>query len=61
MEPVRDQQGRTASLHNTPIFGLINIDRTDLARSDGTRFADPDMRAWDSWGAGSLSPFSWKS
>ena len=61
MERVRDQEGCTASVHNTPILGLINIAKTDLARSDGTRFADPEMRAWDSWGAGSLSPFSWKA
>jgi len=61
MERVRDQEGRVASVHNTPILGLINISKTDLARSDGTHFADPDMRVWDSWGAGSLSPFSWKA
>jgi hypothetical protein len=60
MERVRDGEGRTASVHNTPILGLINIAKTDLARSEGTRFADPDMRAWDSWGAGSVSSFSWQ-
>lgn len=60
LEPVKDEAGRTASVHNTPILGLIEIDRTDLARADGSRFADPEMRAWDSWGAGSVSPFSWK-
>ncbi|MEE8172113.1 MAG: DUF1326 domain-containing protein [Alphaproteobacteria bacterium] len=61
MERVKNQAGRTTTLNNTLIFGLIDIDTTDLARSDGSRFADPEMRVWDSWGAGSLSPFSWKT
>lgn len=60
MEPVKDGEGRTASVHNTPILGLINIAKTDLVRSEGTAFADPEMRDWESWGAGSVSPFSWQ-
>lgn len=60
LEPIRDQGGRTASVHNAPVLGLIEIGRADLARSDGSRFAAPQMRAWDAGGHGSISPFSWK-
>lgn len=60
LDPIKDQAGRVTSVLNAPILGLVEIDRTDLARSDGSRFADPQMRAWDSGGHGSVSPFSWK-
>lgn len=59
LEPIKDQAGRTTSLHNPPILGLVEIDRADLARGDGSRFAAPEMRAWESGGHGSTSPFSW--
>lgn len=44
MERVRDDEGRVACMHNTPILGLINIRKTDRARSDDTHVADSDMR-----------------
>ena len=58
MERVRNQEGRAASIRNTPILGLVNISRTDSGHSDGTHFANSEIRAWDSWGVGSLSLFS---
>lgn len=60
LEPIKDQAGRATSVHNAPVLGLVEIDRADLARSDGSRFAAPQMRPWDSGGHGSISPFSWK-
>jgi hypothetical protein len=61
LKPIRDQAGRNASLVNAPVLGLIAIDRADLARSDGSRFAAPDMRQWESGGHGSVSPFRWSA
>ena len=61
MESARDQEGRAASIRNTVIQGLINFSRTASDHSDGTHFANSEIRAWDSWGAGSLSLFSRKA
>lgn len=59
LKTIRDGAGNAATLVNAPVLGLVAIERTALARADGSRFADPDMRRWESWGHGSVSPFSW--
>ena len=46
---------------NAPILGLIEISKAELARSDGSRFAGPEMRSWDAGGHGSVNPFRWKA
>jgi len=61
LQPIKDQSGRTATLMNAPVLGLIEISQTELARSDGSRFADPQMRSWTAGGHGSVSPFSWNA
>lgn len=60
LEPVKDGSGQPTSVMNAPVLGLVEITRADLARSDGSKFADPQMRNWDSGGHGSISPFNWK-
>lgn len=57
---ITDEQGKVAKLVNAPVLGAIQVDTLDLARGDGTRFADPEMRHWDSGGHAGLSPFSWR-
>jgi hypothetical protein len=59
LKSIRNGAGQPTSVVNAPILGLIAIDRADLARSDGSRFAAPEMRAWESGGHGSVSPFAW--
>jgi hypothetical protein len=61
LQPIKDQAGRTATVVNAPVLGLIEISESKLARSDGSRFAAPQMRSWTSGGHGSVSPFSWKA
>lgn len=61
LKSIRDGAGRAAALVNAPVLGLIAIDRADLARSDGSRFAAPQMRPWESGGHGSVSPFTWQA
>lgn len=56
---IRDGAGNTAEVVNAPVLGLIDIGKEELARADGSRFADPEMRAWDSWGHGGVCPFNW--
>jgi hypothetical protein len=57
---IKDGRGRATKLLDTPVLGAIQVDTSDLARSDGSRFADPQMRRWDGGGHGSVSPFSWR-
>jgi hypothetical protein len=59
LQRIVNQAGRSATLTNAPVLGLIEIDTAELARSDGSRFASPQMRVWDGGGHGSVSPFSW--
>lgn len=60
LQRIRDEAGHATALLNAPVLGAIQVERADLARGDGSRFADPEMRQWESGGHGSLSPFSWR-
>lgn len=60
LQRIRDEAGRATTLLNAPVLSAIQVDRADLARGDGSRFADPEMRRWESGGHGSVSPFSWR-
>lgn len=51
--------GQVTTLGNAPILGLIEVATSEIARSDGAHFAAPKMRAWQSGGHGSISPFRW--
>lgn len=60
LQRIIDEAGRQAAVLNAPVLGAIDIERSDLARGDGSHFADPEMRPWESGGHGSVSPFSWR-
>ncbi len=60
LQRIKDAGGRTTKLLNAPVLGSIQVDTADLARSEGSLFADPQMRRWESGGHGSVSPFSWR-
>jgi hypothetical protein len=60
LKRIADEKGRVAKLINAPVLGAIQVETADLARSDGSRFADPQMRRWEAGGHGSVSPFSWR-
>lgn len=60
LKRIADEKGRVAKLTNAPVLGAIQVETADLARSDGSHFADPQMRRWESGGHGSVSPFSWR-
>lgn len=61
LQSLRDEAGRQAKIVNAPALGAFQVESADLFRSDGTRFADPKMRAWQSGGSGSMSSFSWSA
>jgi len=60
LKRIADEKGRVAKLVNAPVLGAIEVETADLARSDGSRFADPEMRPWQGGGHGSVSPFNWR-
>src|SRR5262249_42192554 len=61
LQSIKDQLGRPTTVMNAASHSLMEISHVDLARSDGSRFSDPQMRAWDAWGHGGVSAFSWKA
>jgi hypothetical protein len=61
LQSIKDQVGRRTTVMNAASHSLMEISQVDLARSDGSRLADPQMRAWDAWGHGGVSAFSWKA
>jgi hypothetical protein len=40
-------------------YGVAEV--FDLARADGSRWSDPDMRTWESLGFGQLTSFNWSA
>jgi hypothetical protein len=60
LKRIADENGRVAKLVNAPVLGAIQVETLDLARSDGSRFSDPQMRRWESGGHGGVTPFSWR-
>lgn len=60
LKRISDDKGRVAKLVNAPVLGAIQVETVDLARGDGSRFSDPEMRRWDSGGHGGLTSFSWR-
>lgn len=60
LKRIADEKGRVAKLVNAPVLGAIQVETADLARSDGSKFSDPQMRRWESGGHGSVSPLNWR-
>ena len=61
LQPIKDQTGRTTTIINAASHRSMEISQVELAKSDGSRFFDPEMRAWDAGGHGGVSSFSWKA
>ena len=58
VQPIKDEGGNRAQLLNAPAnYGVAET--FDLARADGTRWSDPEMRGWQSLGYGTLTSFRW--
>jgi hypothetical protein len=57
-QPVEDAGGNQAQVVNAPEnYGVAEV--FDLARADGSRWSDPEMRTWESLGWGQLANFNW--
>ena len=58
LRPLRDQAGRPTKMQGAVAQAGFLIDSMDLASNKGSRWADPEMRAWEG-DSGTLHAFNW--
>ena len=59
LERLKTEQGRQATLENAPVAAAFGVETLELARSDGARWEDPDLRHWQAGGFGAVEAFDW--
>lgn len=60
LQPVKDMAGKPARLEGAPALAGFQISSMDLASARGSRWADPEMRAWEG-DSGTLHLFNWSA
>lgn len=60
LEPIKDPAGQPTKVQGAAAQAGFQIESMDLASSKGSRFADPDLRAWDG-DSGTLHTFAWSA
>lgn len=60
LRPIKDPMGRPAKVLGAAAQAGFQIDSMDLASSKGSRFSDPEMRAWEG-DSGTLHTFNWSA
>jgi hypothetical protein len=58
MQRLKTEDGRQAKLVDAPILAGLGISTLELAYAHGSRWADAELRRWESGGSGSVVPFS---
>jgi hypothetical protein len=61
LQPLKDAAGQRAQIVGATVMTALQLERLDVARSEGTQFADPEMRQWSSGGSGDVSRFNWRT
>jgi hypothetical protein len=61
LQPIKTEDGKAAKLVNAPILAAFSMTSEDLAYAQGTKFSDPDMRAWESLGHGGVAQAVWSA
>jgi hypothetical protein len=56
---MKTEAGKQTVLLNAPVMAGFEVDTLNLAVATDAKWADPDMRAWESLGFGASVPFSW--
>lgn len=59
LQPLVTESGKRTVLENPPVGEAFGEERIELALASGTRWADPDMRSWESLGFGGESIAEW--
>ena len=61
-ERVKTPDGRQTRLENGAAMAAFGIPASmEIARSDGSRWADPELRQWESGGSGGVVTFNWSA
>ena len=58
LEPLKDQAGNRTKVQGALAMGAFRLETMDIASSKGSRWTDPDQRAWDG-DSGTLHEFAW--
>ncbi len=60
LQPIKDPAGQRTKVAGAAAQAGFQIDSMDLASSKGSRWNDPDLRAWDG-DSGTLHQFNWSA
>ncbi|MBI2525950.1 MAG: DUF1326 domain-containing protein [Candidatus Rokubacteria bacterium] len=60
MRPLKDGTGKPTRIEGAAAQAAFQIDRMHVASSKGSRWSDPELRAWEG-DSGNLIAFDWKS
>jgi hypothetical protein len=60
IKPLKDQTGKPTRIQGAAAQAAFQIDSMHVASSKGSRWSDPELRAWEGDSANLMS-FSWKS
>ena len=61
LAPLKTEAGEQAQLVNAPVTANFELHTVNLHRATGTKWTDPDLRAWESLGYGGKQPITWTS
>jgi len=59
LNPIKLEDGTPTKLVNAPILSAFGMLEEQLGFATGTKFSDPDMRAWESLGQGGTTQAVW--
>jgi len=59
LAPLVTESGDRATLRNAPVAAGFGQTVLELATATGSRWADPDLRPWESLGYGAVSDAQW--
>jgi hypothetical protein len=59
LQPIRTEDGKRARIVDAPVLAAFALPFEELGYAHGTKFSDPDLRSWESLGAGGSASVSW--
>jgi hypothetical protein len=60
LQPLKNPAGQPTTMQGADAMAAFELERIELARSDGSQWANPEMRQWESGGSGDVSTFNWR-
>jgi len=60
LQPLQDPSGKRTTLQGAAAMGAFQLASLDVASSKGSRWSDPDLRAWDG-DSGTVHEFDWSA